>query len=48
VATSSKRIAVERPVAELDGDEMTRVIWAWIKDKASASLLPLNTLKLCR
>jgi isocitrate dehydrogenase len=27
------KIKVAKPVVELDGDEMTRVIWAWIKDK---------------
>ena len=32
------RIKVDNPVAELDGDEMTRVIWKLIKDKVSAYL----------
>ncbi|CAF0726193.1 unnamed protein product [Didymodactylos carnosus] len=27
-----KRIKVANPVVELDGDEMTRIIWAWIKE----------------
>jgi isocitrate dehydrogenase len=27
-----KRIKVDNPVVELDGDEMTRIIWAWIKE----------------
>ena len=27
------KIKVKNPVVELDGDEMTRVIWAFIKDK---------------
>lgn len=27
------KIKVDNPVVELDGDEMTRIIWAWIKDK---------------
>ena len=27
-----KRIKVQNPVVELDGDEMTRIIWAWIKE----------------
>ena len=30
------KIKVDNPVAELDGDEMTRVIWQLIKDKVSA------------
>lgn len=29
---AQKRIKVDNPVVELDGDEMTRVIWAWIKE----------------
>lgn len=31
--STNKRITVERPVVDLDGDEMTRIIWAKIKDK---------------
>ncbi|MCF8474282.1 MAG: NADP-dependent isocitrate dehydrogenase [Emcibacter sp.] len=27
------KIKVKNPVVELDGDEMTRIIWAWIKEK---------------
>src|SRR3984957_17902938 len=27
------KIKVANPVADLDGDEMTRIIWQWIKDK---------------
>jgi isocitrate dehydrogenase len=27
------RIKVLNPIVEIDGDEMTRVIWGWIKDK---------------
>ncbi len=27
------RIKVKGPVVELDGDEMTRIIWAWIRDR---------------
>ena len=30
------KIKVDNPVAELDGDEMTRVIWQLIKDKVSS------------
>ncbi len=26
------KIKVDNPVVEIDGDEMTRIIWAWIKD----------------
>jgi isocitrate dehydrogenase len=28
-----KKIRVENPVVELDGDEMTRIIWHYIRDK---------------
>ena len=27
------KIKVDNPVVELDGDEMTRIIWKFIKDK---------------
>ena len=27
-----QKIKVDNPVVEIDGDEMTRIIWAWIKD----------------
>ena len=29
---SFKKVKVANPVVELDGDEMTRIIWKWIKD----------------
>ena len=29
----AKKIKVTNPVVELDGDEMTRIIWKYIKDK---------------
>lgn len=31
--SSGKRIKVAKPVVEMDGDEMTRIIWQMIKDK---------------
>jgi len=27
------KIQVKNPIVEMDGDEMTRVLWAWIKEK---------------
>ena len=27
------KITVCNPIVELDGDEMTRIIWAWIRDR---------------
>lgn len=38
----SGKIRVENPVVELDGDEMTRVIWAQIKEKLLFPYLDLN------
>ena len=35
-------IAVRGTIVELDGDEMTRVIWAWIKEKLLFPHLDLN------
>ena len=29
----TQKIKVTNPVVELDGDEMTRIIWKYIKDK---------------
>jgi isocitrate dehydrogenase len=26
------KIKVKNPVVELDGDEMTRIIWQWIRE----------------
>ena len=30
-----KKIKVNKPVVDIDGDEMTRIIWQWIKDKVN-------------
>lgn len=38
------KIKVENPVVELDGDEMTRIIWAYIKDKLIYPYLDLELL----
>jgi len=32
------KIKVANPVCDLDGDEMTRIIWALIKEKVSIAL----------
>ena len=29
----ASKIVVPTPVVDLDGDEMTRVIWKWIKER---------------
>jgi isocitrate dehydrogenase len=36
------KIKVEKPVVELDGDEMTRIIWALIKEKLIYPYLDVN------
>jgi isocitrate dehydrogenase len=33
-----KKVKVDKPIVDLDGDEMTRIIWKWIKDVVSLSL----------
>ena len=35
---SFKKVKVSKPVVDVDGDEMTRIIWAWIKEKVIGSL----------
>jgi len=36
---------VAKPVIDLDGDEMTRIIWAWIKEKVCTEFV-VGKLKL--
>ena len=43
---AAAKIKVENPVAELDGDEMTRVIWQLIKDKVRQPFNSNTNLKL--
>lgn len=38
------KIKVAQPVVEMDGDEMTRVIWKLIKDKLILPFLDINIL----
>lgn len=40
--TEIKKIRVKTPVVELDGDEMTRVMWSIIKDKLLLSFLNID------
>jgi len=40
----SPKIKVAKPVVELDGDEMTRIIWAFIKDKLILPYLDVELL----
>jgi isocitrate dehydrogenase len=41
--TPMKKIKVAKPIVELDGDEMTRIIWRFIKDKL---ILPYLDIQL--
>ncbi|XP_032375620.1 isocitrate dehydrogenase [NADP], mitochondrial-like [Etheostoma spectabile] len=34
---ATKRIKVDKPVVEMDGDEMTRIIWEFIKERVHRS-----------
>ena len=36
------KIKVDKPVVELEGDEMTRIIWKFIKDKLILPYLDLD------
>ena len=38
-----KKISMPNPIAELDGDEMTRIIWAMIKEELVKPFVELNT-----
>ena len=37
-----KKIKVDNPVVDLDGDEMTRIIWALIKEKLILPYLDID------
>src|ERR1700761_7026109 len=41
---SMAKIKVTNPVVELDGDEMTRIIWQYIKDKLITPFLDINLM----
>ena len=38
-----KKIQMTTPLVEMDGDEMTRVLWGWIKDKLILPFVDLKT-----
>ena len=42
VETAVKKIKVTQPVVEMDGDEMTRIIWKMIKDQLILPYLDIN------
>ena len=37
--SSFRKVQVDQPIVDIDGDEMTRVIWQWIKERVSSYLL---------
>ncbi len=37
------KIAMKTPLVEMDGDEMTRVLWVWVKDKLLTPYVDLKT-----
>ena len=38
-----QKIAMKTPLVEMDGDEMTRILWGWIKDKLILPYVDLKT-----
>jgi len=38
-----KKIQMDKPIVEMDGDEMARILWAWVKEKL---ILPYVDLKV--
>ena len=37
------KIRMETPIVEMDGDEMTRILWAWIKETLIEPFVDLKT-----
>jgi isocitrate dehydrogenase len=46
MAESFKKIVVANPVVELDGDEMTRIIWKKIREEVCTLQSPLVSMVL--
>ena len=38
-----EKIKMSTPLVEMDGDEMTRVIWRWIKEQLITPFVELKT-----
>lgn len=38
-----EKIKMTTPIVEMDGDEMTRILWKWIKDELLLPFIELNT-----
>ena len=39
-----KKIEMQNPIVEMDGDEMTRIIWKMIKDELLLPFVDLKTI----
>lgn len=39
-----KRIKVKNPIVDIDGDEMTRIMWKMIKDKIVFPFVDVNNI----
>lgn len=37
------KISMEKPIVEIDGDEMARIMWAWVKEKLILPYVDLKT-----
>ncbi|MFN5709994.1 MAG: NADP-dependent isocitrate dehydrogenase, partial [Planctomycetota bacterium] len=37
-----KKVKVRNPVVEMDGDEMTRIIWQWIRERLILPYLDID------
>ena len=38
-----EKIQMKTPLVEMDGDEMTRILWQYIKDELRTPFIDLNT-----
>ena len=38
-----EKIKMQNPIVEIDGDEMTRILWAMIKEELILPFVDLNT-----
>jgi len=38
-----QKIKMDKPIVEMDGDEMTRILWAWVKEKLILPYVDLKT-----
>ena len=38
-----EKIQMKTPLVEMDGDEMTRILWQYIKDELLTPFIDLNT-----